>query len=178
MITVTEQMLEKAIYDWAAGVLGSNVPVVWYHDNAPRPIVPYVALHIRLTVSVGVDAIVQTSPASGTINIVGNRDFFLYVQGIGKSSADFCEALKTSLEKPTVQLQLRSAGIAFVNRISETCVSELVDNRWEERNLLDLKFRYAQIDTDAPGSFDKIAAEYDLINIDLNTITVDNITIS
>lgn len=150
--------IENALYGWAHAVLPS-VPIIWYHQNAPRPTVPYIALHLETINSVGVDA--QLFPGTdGKVEVVGNRDFILLVQGIGNASMDFLETLKSSLEKPTVQFALRQAGIVFVDRMAVACISELVDSRWEERNILDLKFRFAQTDKDDPGYFTKVEGDY------------------
>jgi hypothetical protein len=168
--------IEDALYSWAAGILGVNVPVIWYHLNAPRPLVPYVALHLFTSRSVGVDAQLPPNHA-GAIEIIGNRDFTLECQGIGSHSNDFLELLKTSLERPTVQSSLRAAGIVIVDRLPINDISELVDNRWEERNVMDLIFRFAQTDTDVPGVIEIVNAEKDFYNPSLHTITVEHITI-
>jgi len=165
---ISTHTIEDALYGWAHAVLPS-VPVIWYHQNAPRPTVPYVALHLTTINSVGVDA--HLFPGTdGKVEVVGNRDLILLVQGIGNASMDFLETLKLSLEKPTVQFALRQSGIVFVDRMAEECISELVDSRWEERNLLDLKFRFAQTDKDDPGYFTKVQGDYIFKGVDLQTI--------
>lgn len=165
--------LQDAIYDWAAGILGA-VPVIWYHENAPRPTVPYVALHLFTVRSVGVDA--QLPPThAGAIEVVGNRDFTLECQGIGLSSMDFLEKLKTSLERPTVQESLReAAGICVVDRGAISDISDLVDSRWEERNVMDLFFRFAQVDTDTPGVIEKAFIEKKVYDPEQNLIVTEN----
>jgi len=170
MISVYDT-IEKAIYEWAVLVLPTNTPIIWYHENAPRPIVPYVALYISTVSSIGWDFV------DGKGNLTGNRDFTLLCQGIGKYSMDFMETMKTSLEKPAVQLFLRSKEIAFVERLAISCISEVVDNRWEERHILDLKFRFAQLSTDTSGIVEHANIKGAIKNIDLSTVKSVNITL-
>jgi hypothetical protein len=165
---VSTYTIEKAIHDWAILVLG-NVPVIWYHENAPRPVVPYVALHLSTINSVGWDYV------DGSGRLTGNRDFVLLCQGTGRYSMDYLEKLKTSLEKPAIQAFLRNKNIAFVERLALACITELVDTRWEERNILDLKFRFAQRDTDDSGIIEEIVAGGIVKNIDLSTVAEINI---
>jgi hypothetical protein len=168
--------IENALYLWATAALGPLVPVIWYHLNAPRPVVPYVAMHLFSIRSVGVDA--QLSPdGDGEIEIVGNRDFSLECQAIGLYSRDYLEKLKMSLERPAVQQILRTAGICIVDRGAITDLTSLVDSRWEERNTIEFFFRFAQVDIDAPGYFERTNIQTDLIGCDNITITIDTITV-
>lgn len=161
--------IENTIYDWAAEVLG-NVPVIWYHENAPRPVEPYVALHVETLNSVKRDYI------SGGGKITGNREFILLCQAIGRGSIDLLEKLKTSLERPEILAKLNANGIVFADRMAIVCISEVVDSRWEERHQLDLKFRFAQTDVDGSGVIEH-ANINGKVKSDLETI-VDEININ
>jgi hypothetical protein len=168
--------IEDALYDWVHLVLPA-VPVIWYHQNAPRPIVPYLSLHLSVINSIGVDAVLAPDPIHTLGTVIGNRDFVLLCQGIGLLSMDFLETLKLSLEKPSIQAFLQSRGLVFVERLANTCIAEVVDNRYEERNILDLKFRFAQYDSDQSGLIAHANLEKDFFAPDLNTITVEHSTI-
>ena len=162
---VSIDTVEKGLYDWAVLVLGATIPIIWYHENAPRPNKPYVALHLSTINSIGHDFV------DGSGNLTGNRDFMLLCQGIGKHSMDYLEALKTSLCKPKIQEFLRGKNIVYVDRLALSCIAEVVDSRYEERNMLDLKFRFAQMDTDLSGIIEKAYLCHDIIDVDLITIT-------
>lgn len=162
---VSIDTVEKGLYDWAVLVLGATIPIIWYHENAPRPNKPYVALHLSTINSIGHDFV------DGSGNLTGNRDFMLLCQGIGKHSMDYLEALKTSLCKPKIQEFLRSKNIVYVDRLALSCIAEVVDSRYEERNMLDLKFRFAQMDTDLSDIIEKAYLCHDIIDVDLITIT-------
>ena len=168
--------IENALYAWATGVVGSTIPVIWYHQNAPRPNAPYVALHLFTQRSVGVDA--QLAPGDqGENEIVGNRDFTLECQGVGKGSGDICELLKSSLQFLEVQEQLRAAGIAVVDWLAVQDLSELVDSRWEERNVVDFIFRFAQVSTATPGLIEHLNGEATYKSVDNVTITINTIQV-
>lgn len=51
--TVPSTTLEDAIYTWVAAAAG--VPVIWEHQNAPRPAAPYVSLLLATTDPTGRD---------------------------------------------------------------------------------------------------------------------------
>jgi len=171
---ISTHTIEDGLYAWATLVL-PTVTVIWAHENAPRPTVPYITMHLLSINSVGVDAILPPNNVTGVSEIVGNRDFTLSIKGIGTYSMEYLEALKLSLEKPSVQAFLRTKNIVFVDRLALTCIAEVVDNRFEERNLLDLKFRFAQYDNDTVGIIMHADIEKDFISLDLNTITVEHI---
>jgi len=164
-------VIENVIYGWEQIVLPS-VPAIWMHPNAPRPLVPYVALHMKTINSKGVDVFLLD-----TNEVVGNRDFVLMIQAFGLGSMGFLESLKTSLEKPSIQLYLSQNDLVFVDRLSINDISEVVDSRWEERSQMDLLMRFAQVDSDDPGTIEHVDIEKDFFAPDLNTITVEHIVI-
>lgn len=164
-------VIEDAIYGWEQIVLPS-VPAIWMHQNAPRPLVPHVTLHMKTINSKGVDAFLPD-----TDEIVGNRNFVLMIQGFGLGAMGFMEALKTSLEKPSIQLYLTQNNLVFVDRLAINCISEVVDSRWEERAQLDLLMRFAQVDSEVLPKIEHVDIEKDFFGPDLNTITVENISV-
>lgn len=168
--------IEDSLYTWASGQL-PGVPILWYHQNMPRPKVPYVAFHLKSIRAIGVDARLSPSHA-GVMEIVGNRDFTLECQAIGNLGDEYLEKLIMSLEKPTVQAALRANDLAVVDRTPIMDIAELVDNRYEERNVVDLFFRFAQTDSDNPGVIEILNdAKFDAISPDLITITENLITV-
>jgi hypothetical protein len=171
---ISTHTIEDGLYAWATLVL-PTIPVIWFHENAPRPVAPYVVMHLLSINSVGVDCVLPPDETTQISEVIGNRDFTLQIKGIGTYSMEYLETLKISLEKPSVQAFLRGKNIVFVDRLALTCIAEVVDNRYEERNLLDLKFRFAQYDNDFVGIIDHVDIEKDFFNPDLNTITVDHI---
>jgi hypothetical protein len=180
---VTVELVENTLYDWAYAVLnptgtlpGAIIPVIWFHENMPRPTKPYLAIHLSTINSKGVDY-VGIPNNSGIAEIVGNRDLSLLIQGFGENSMNWMEKLKTSLEKPSIQLILRVANLVFVERLGINCIAEVVDNRFEERNQMDLRFRFAQIDSDNTGLIEHANVTGTLKGPDLNTITVTHINI-
>ena len=173
---MNETDLEDALYDWATNALGTTIPVVWAHQNAPRPSLnannnqatSYVMLHIMSDGRVGgmdyvgrvyentetidgVDTIVQSIP------VTGNREFTLHCESYGSGSADFLRTLRSSLECPSIQQQLEDAGIVFVDQLFMGDISAVLETRYESRDQLDLLFRYAEATEDVNiGSIDTV----------------------
>lgn len=71
------------LYQWAITVVPVGMPVIFYEPNAPRPTVPYVTLYLNSIVSVGQDWTEAEADSMGTVDMKGDRQFTLQVQGYG-----------------------------------------------------------------------------------------------
>lgn len=147
------------LYQWAITVVPMGMPVIFYEPNAPRPTVPYVSLYLNSIVAVNQDWTEAEADSMGTVDMKGDRQFTLQVQGYGGDPLTVLENIRTSLQKQTVLDTLRANGIAFYQSLNIGDITELVDSQFERRAQLDILFGIAQIYTDTPGYFDEIEIE-------------------
>lgn len=161
---MTQNELETALYNWATSILGATIPVIWAYQNMPRPsdfsngqkAIPYVSFNLKTdTPAGGSDHVSRAYENTDekdnlitSVNITGNREITLYCQSFGNNSSDFLKKLRVSLGFPTVQNTLRESGIVFVEQLLLSNVPALVESRWEDRNVMDLLFRYAEVGQD------------------------------
>lgn len=140
------QILQKGIYDFFQEVLPGE-RVIWQYANAPRPEAPYISLELKSNQTVGMDY-VSPVDCSGNITIFGNREFILEVNCYGPGGLNKLEKIKTNLFSPLTNNFFYTYGLVFVNIINQTNISDLFDTLWEERHLLELRFRHSNQDID------------------------------
>jgi hypothetical protein len=153
---ITRTQLEKILWTWARAQIPELAPVIWAHNNAARPQEPYVVLSLVTNVRPGGYDEVSGASDAGVVTIKGNREITVHLQTFGEDSMDYIDLLRTSLEKPTVNEGLSQQGLAYVDFLLSTMVTELIENRFERRWVLDLLFRYAEITEDAPGHIETV----------------------
>jgi hypothetical protein len=164
----TQEDIEGVLYNWATAILG-NTPVLWYHQNVQRPAVDYVTLHVQSDTRVGGRAYKTLADTDGNIQVQANREIVVFVKAYGETSKDLCHLLRNSLDLPSVTESLTAQGIAFIDTLMAISdAAEIVQNKFEEREQMDLLFRYAEQDTDTTGYIDKV----EVLGNDLITITI------
>ncbi len=169
--------IQDSLYNWADSILSGDV--IWANENAPDPGKPYYDLMINPITKIG-GTDYESAPDDITLKteIIGNREFTLQVRSFGSGTIQGLHSLIDSLEKGSVLDSLRAEGIAYVQPLTGILdITGLRDTRFEERGVLDLQFRVASVDEDDVPIIDNLNAEL-ISKIDLNTITVDLITIT
>lgn len=169
--------LRDAVYDWIAPLV-APAPVVWGHQNNPRPAKPYVLAIITPSRAVGQDY-VSPPDNNGIATVLGNREFTLMLQYVGAGGYDALERVRTSLEMPTVLQSLHADDIASVRVEDMQDISALADSRYEDRYMLDATMRVENYCTDAVGLIETVAVQTyytdatHTIKTDLVTITLN-----
>ena len=175
--------IQTNIYTWAAANVPAGMPVIWYEPNSPRPVVslvkvPYITLLIASSIQINQDYSAPNANSSGVINMSGDRQFILQIQAYGGDTFTVLENLRTSLQKQSVLDTLRTNGIVFFNSFDINDITTLVDSQFEERAQMDIRFGIGQTYTDAPGYFDTIEIEEEVLNAVEVIVYNDTITIT
>ena len=158
-MSIDFSVIRTNLFDWATANIPSGVPVVWYYPNAPRPTVDYVSLYISSINQIGWDYTQAPLDDFGIAQMVGDREFYLQVQGYGGDPMTILENLQTSLQQQTVLDSLRAVGLVFFNWQPINDITYLVDSRYEQRATFEVMFRLANIYTDNLGVIDRVELE-------------------
>lgn len=150
-MSISFNTIQTALYTWAHGQSGERT-TIWYRPNAPRPSLPYISLSISEINAVGQDF--ETKPdVNGDVSLFGNREFVLEVNHYGPGGLDVMEKLRTSLQREDVRNTLGASGVYYVARLAQNNISTLLDTSFEDRVVLELRFRYSNQGITAPDTY-------------------------
>lgn len=145
---------------WALVSPLAGVPVIWANQNAPRPPLPYIALHILSHTTPQWDWI--TSPdADGVATIQGWRMANLEMQHFGPGGNATLGELVQRLRAPS-NLDLAAASglaIATVGPVQDIPVmrdSGSQDVEYEPRSIAEIGINWVQTITDTVGVIERV----------------------
>jgi hypothetical protein len=140
--------LKDILYAWADGRGTGASGIIWLDQNAPRPGKPYLGMRLQSFVRIGQDAVSATADDQGRVTVYGNREFTLHLEWYGPGPMQKLEDLASSLELPSVTSYMFQNDVAFVDRLGQDDISELLDSEYESRGFQDLLMRVANIQLD------------------------------
>lgn len=150
-----------------------GMPVIWSHQNAPRPPRPYATIRILSDVMQGFS---NRSPLDqdNLSTITTHDQVTTSIQVFSRIDVDPREALtraqmvQRALSRPSQLLQLIEGGWAFVRiLLGPQDISELVDSTWQPRASLDIQWRVARSVIDDLGFVDEIKISGSVEDIDV-----------
>lgn len=152
-MSFSSSTIENALYAWASGVSGKTT--IWRNQNAPAPSAPYMTLFITNFVKVGWDYQTQTND-DGKAALMGNRELNLEINYYGTGGLDVFEKLTTSLQTEIVSQTLTASGLFYFDKVMQENISGLDQstNGFEERYIMELRFRYSNQGITDPDLFD------------------------
>lgn len=150
-MSFSSNTIQDALYDWVFGI--AAVTTVWRYLNAPLPNAPFMTLNMTGFQKIGWDYQSPTNDA-GKAALYGNREFILEINYYGSGGLDKFEKLTTSLQSFPVNQQLAASGIVYVDKVSQQNVTELVESAYEERHMMELRFRVSNQGITDPDLFD------------------------
>lgn len=158
----------KAIYDWAK--LELEMEFIWADQNAHRPNKPYGTLKIIPGFSkIGATDNI-THKLDGVFNVAGTREFTLSLNCYGDSALERANFVSSSIEKPTVIETFSAAGLVVVRVEQVNDLSKTMDNAYETRSQIDVRFRLKTIVEDDVGIIETVEI---LNNINGETLIID-----
>ena len=144
----------KALTDWVAA-RAPGMKVIWADQDAPAPTTAYITLRPATSTSIGEDY--ESAPnESGVMEVVGNREWMLYVQAFGTGALDALQLLRDTLRLPSVQASFEETGIAFIDAERVENLSQLIASNMNERGALDVRFRGNSSLTDNVGLIESV----------------------
>jgi len=114
--------IKDAIYDWVAAVVaeeGRTDPVVWDHEDGPRPRAPFISLEFTGTSTSGMPNFDMAdsgpeNPGREGVEIISRpvrRALTMYA--FGEGAMDLLETIKASYEKDAYVLMLAKKGLVI-----------------------------------------------------------------
>ena len=131
----------SALYTWAAGQLTDTV--IWANQDGPQPDGIYTTLNVIAGIREGLPYI--TAPdATGGVVISQGQLLTLSINTFGSDALGIIQTLRDSVEKITVQRDLRTSGFAYVRVLSgPQDVAAITGTTWQPRAQMDVQFRAA-----------------------------------
>ncbi len=170
MLNITN--IENALRVWAVGVTG--IEVIFAHPNAPRPVVPYVLIHLVQNVPIGIQESELTllGDTSVDIDYSNVEELFISINVFYASAHQTATKLKDSLARITVTDQLFAAGIGYKNATAVHDIPEEINKQWEERAQFDCFFFTRSLDEENIETIQKIEITNN-INDDGDTVVIE-----
>ena len=144
--------MTDALRQWVADQ--TEMTTIWMHPDAPRPDKPYATLQLLNSTRVG-RAWIGGPDENGNAPVELDRDVTVSVtvyertdEPDPRSAFEVAEALRDSLELPSVRETLANNGWSFRGVELLTDTPQLLDTTWEPRATFDVRFgtRKALID--------------------------------
>lgn len=166
--------IEEAIYDWV--VLFTGCAAIWADQNLPQPAYPYVDLKRTSVTPLGGrpeirDTTDLTKPNGQEIELLATRpvEFVLTTQvhideEAGANNPDIdafkiATRLQASLGLISVQETLAAAGLSIVEELLVIDTSLVVNGRFVNRAVMDVRLRTASVMTERVGYIEKVEVE-------------------
>lgn len=150
--------------------------VIWMNENAPRPVLPYLAIRVSPARRINKDRYSDVD-TNGIQTVVGDREFTLSVQAFGyESPVSYLQDFADKLQLITSNDRFRAQGMALRDTSTVMDISALLSNtKYEKRANLDLTVGYRSVQTDNVGVIEtaNIEGRDNGINSPVYTIVVD-----
>ena len=144
-----------ALYTWAAAQI--TEPVIWADQDGPQPDGVYCTLKVTSTSREGMPD-VFTPNAAGDALIRQGQLITLSVNVYGDDATGIMQSLRGSLERITVQRDLRTSGVAYVRVLSgPQDLPTVTGTTWQQRAQMDVQFRAAVDIIDDIGVIETVA---------------------
>lgn len=160
IVTDTSLILSEdwPIADQSGLQVDKGIVSIIQDQNFPRPDNQYITILIGPQTRIG-RAYTFRPDNAGTMEIVGNREFTVFLQAYGTDSMQILSDLRDSLEKQSVISFFCENEIANAETLLLTDISQLLDSQYEPRAALDLLFRTASVITDQVDLIEEIEGE-------------------
>jgi len=155
------QYIKEAIYDWVAAVVaeeGRTEPVVWDHEDGPRPTAPFISLEFTGSSTPGTPdySLVNVdpeNPESGGTQVISRpvrRALTMYA--FGEGALDLLETIKASYERDAYVQMLTKRGLVIPYAL-EVRENPAVHGgvKTEVSALFEFYVTYTRVIEDSPG---------------------------
>lgn len=147
--------LDKLLYNWLHLILDSHIVVIFSEQNAPRPNLPYASISINPITSVGTPYF-DRAEDDGRVLFDEDIEFMVMLEAYGQSSMQIVSNIHEALLNPDKVQVLNNFGLIYVDDEGLKDTSIKIDNQWERRANIDIRFRSMKQYTYSPGYIDTV----------------------
>lgn len=175
--------IDDGLYDWLVDLL--DVSVIWANQNVPQPPYPYLSLlrnsvvmlggtpEKRYSTDLGQPAgqeieIEATSMVEFTLSIDAHVDMDAGANDPSCNAVALLGKARASLGKLSVQRNFQdNLGLAIVEELGITDISEVVNDEWVSRAVFDVRLRTRSVMTERTGYTDKVRIKSTQLGVDV-----------
>lgn len=138
---------KEFVYDWLTSIVDPTVTVIWENQAEHRPKKPYISLNIISgPVKRGQDDILIDDLGRTTVS--GLREMTVSTNYFGENAVGELGIVQTSFELPSVIEEFADQNICLVMDGGIKNLTSLMENRFETRAQMDIRFRVTDMMTD------------------------------
>jgi hypothetical protein len=147
--------LDKLLCIWLHLVLDNHIVVISSEQNVKRPNLPYASIFINPITSVGTPYFGRAED-DGRVLFDEDIEFMVMLEAYGQSSMQIVSNIHEALLNPDKVQILNSFGIIYVSDEGLKDTSIKIDNQWEHRANIDIRFRSMKQYTYNSGYIDTV----------------------
>lgn len=133
-------LFQDTVYSALKKYKPDGVKLIWEKQGEPRPPKPYVSLSILAgPIPEGHDD--ERVAEDDVVEVVGPRIIAVSMNAWGENAMGIIGAFQSSFGFPSFREILRDENVVFVDSTDPQDVSALMENRWESRVTLTMRFR-------------------------------------
>jgi hypothetical protein len=180
------QYIKDSLYDWAAAVVaeeGRTDPVIWDHDDGPRPVAPFISLEFTGGGTPGFPnygKVVLKKKPDGTPDGKDDgkqliRQFVrkaLTMYAFGEGAIDLLETIKASIYREQYMAMLSRKGLVIPNALDVTESPAVRGTDTENCAFFEFWITYIRVIEDVPGWIGSVDISSDNLLGDI-TITTE-----
>ena len=166
---INDAITKKAVYDLIRKYIKTEATVIWENQAEARPPKPYCSLlFITGATRLGHDS---EFVEGEKVKLKGMREMILSVNYFGTNAIAELSKVQTAFGFPSAREMLLRDNIVFVEETGMRDLSALMENRFESRAQMDVRFRLTDSDIDLDSTIvEAVELEND---IDNSAVTID-----
>lgn len=164
---INDAITKKSVYDLIRKYIKPEATVIWENQAEARPPKPYCSLlFITGAIRLGHD---NEFVDADKVKVKGERELILSVNYFGTNAMSELSAVQTAFGFPSAREMLLKDNIVFVEETGMRDLSSLMENRFESRAQMDVRFRL----TEEAIDLDSTVVEEVQLNNDMDNSSVN-----
>jgi len=158
--------IRNALVAWFS--LASGAPVIWMHQNSPRPARPYIGLQVTGNDQIGFPYEGPVDGITGIRDLSFDEEFTLSLTIYGSQGSypgDISKSLRNKLRRESTRQAFFDAGFCYVEPLMIQDIPSLLSPEFEPRAAMALLFRTNSQEPDEVGVIETAVIEVEFHNV-------------